>query len=232
LGDKTGAGLAEHCEKALREKWLYLWGTYGQRATQALIDANIRQYPDNERWRAYAGKAIGTTRVSDCYGMVKSYIWWQGDGADPKYCAAQDVNTQTAFARAREKGTVAALPEVPGAVLYMTGHVGVYVGGGRFIECAGGGAGVREGKIAGGKVVAGSGFTHWFLDAGIEYADADTAVNVTGADGPSADEVAEAIRALAAMGIISSPEYWAENYGKVEYLNRLIVNMGEYCRDK
>jgi len=51
----------------------------------------------------------------------------------------------------------------------MTGHVGVYCGAGRFIECAGGGRGVIEGRISGGKIVQGSRFTHWFKDSNIVY---------------------------------------------------------------
>jgi len=169
MASYTNLGLCAHCEKALREKWYYLWGTYGQRATQKLIDDKISRYPDNARWRSYVSAAIGRTRVSDCYGLVKSYLWWQGDGLDPKYNAAQDMNTSAAYNRGRKRGPLSALPETPGAILYMTGHVGVYMGGGRFIECAGGGVGMSEGRIEAGKVVKGSRFTDWFLDGNIEY---------------------------------------------------------------
>ena len=52
---KTGEMLVKHCEKALQEKWFYLWGAYGQFITQSLIESNIKQYPTNEQWRNYKG---------------------------------------------------------------------------------------------------------------------------------------------------------------------------------
>jgi hypothetical protein len=44
---KTNIGLAKHCEKALKEEWFYLWGSFGQLSTQTTIDNNIKQYKDN-----------------------------------------------------------------------------------------------------------------------------------------------------------------------------------------
>lgn len=166
---KKNTDLIAYCEKALKEKWVYLWGTYGQKATQALLESNIRQYPSNENWRSYASKAIPNNRFCDCYGLLKGFMWSDSNGVI-KYGSngCQDTNTGGAYSKAKEKGTLATLPEIPGIVLYMTGHVGYYVGNGRFIECAGG-VGVVEGKIQGGKVVKGSKFTHWFKDVNIDY---------------------------------------------------------------
>jgi len=166
---KTNTDLVKHAEKALKESWYYLWGAYGQKATQAYIDSNIKQYPDNAKWRVYVSAAVGKNRVCDCYGFVKGFLWWTDDSGNPKYSAAQDRNTLAAYNAAKEKGLLANMPEIPGLVLYMTGHVGVYCGGGRFIECAGGGKGAVEGRIVGGKVTQGSRFTHWFKDVNVEY---------------------------------------------------------------
>lgn len=82
---KTNIGLVAHCEKALREKWFYLWGDFGRIATKSLIHSNIRQYPDNARWRTYVQGAIGKTRVCNCYGLVKGYLWWIDDNSNPRY---------------------------------------------------------------------------------------------------------------------------------------------------
>jgi len=166
---KTNIELVKHAEFALSEKWFYLWGAYGQKATQSLIDSNIKQYPDNEKWRAYVSQAIGKNRVCDCYGLVKSCLWWTDDKSNPKYGAAQDKNTLGAYNIAKEKGALATMPELPGVILYMPGHVGVYCGNGRFIECAGSGKGVVVGAISGGKVTKGSKFSHWFKDVNVAY---------------------------------------------------------------
>jgi len=168
--NKTNKGLVAHCENALKEGWYYLWGTYAQKATQSVIDSNIKQYPSNEAWRSYASKAIGKTRVCDCYGLVKSYLWWVDDNSNPKYNNVHDHNTTEAYGAANEKGPLATLPEIPGIIMYMPGHVGIYIGSGRFIECRGGGVGMYEGKITTGKITKGSKFTHWFKDINIEYA--------------------------------------------------------------
>jgi len=166
---KTNIGLTEHAEKALKEAWYYLWGAYGQIASQPVLSNNIRQYSSNETWRNYAEGAIGKTRFCDCYGLLKSYLWWVDDNSNPIYVAAQDLNTSMAYNAAREKGTLSTLPEIPGIILYMTGHVGIYCGGGRFIECMGGGVGMYEGRIENTKIVKGSRFTNWFKDIHIEY---------------------------------------------------------------
>ncbi len=166
-------GLIEHCEKALNEKWRYLWGCYGQIATKTVIDNNIKQYPANASKREYAEGAIGKTRLCDCYGLVKSYLWWTDNKGNPKYNGSQDFNTAAAYSRAKEKGLLADMPEIPGIILYMEGHVGVYIGCGRFIECAGGGKGAIEGEIANGKVVNGSKFIKWFKDCNITYLNTD-----------------------------------------------------------
>lgn len=166
---KTNIGLVQHSEKALAEKWGYMWGSFGQISTKAVIDSNIRQYPTNEKWRSYLQKSIGKTRLCDCYGLVKGYLWWAGDTTNPKYNVAQDTNTAGAYQKAKEKGTLATLPEVKGVILYMQGHVAVYCGNGKFIELMGGGVGAYEGKIVNGKITKGSKFTHWFKDININY---------------------------------------------------------------
>lgn len=76
----------------------------------------------------------------------------------------QDTNTAGAFNRAKERGSLSTLTEIPGIILYMQGHVGVYIGKGTFIELMGNSAGAFEGSIT-----KGSKFTHWFKDINIEY---------------------------------------------------------------
>jgi cell wall-associated NlpC family hydrolase len=174
----TNTALVAHCKKALAEGWFYLWGSFAQIATKAVIDNNIRQYPDNARWRSYASKAIGKTRVCDCYGLVKSFLWWTGDKSNPKYNAVQDINTLGAYNRAREKGILRTMPETPGLILYTPGHVGVYIGDGEFIECVGGGVGMRRGTIENGAITSGSRFTHWFKDTNITYVTTPTTESI------------------------------------------------------
>jgi hypothetical protein len=167
---KSNAGLVSYCEKALSEKWYYGWGAYGQKATSALVDSLVSQYPAmNTQWKSYMLKAVTAgTKLCDCYGLVKGYLFTDGTGT-MKYSAAYDINSATAYSRAKEKGPLSTMPETPGLILHMDGHVGVYAGNGRFIECAGGGVGMRAGRIENKKIASGSPFAHWFKDMNIDY---------------------------------------------------------------
>lgn len=171
---KTNIRLVAHAEKALKEEWYYGWGAYGQIAVAALLTSLINQYSGNAGWRTYMmGAVTAGTRLCDCYGLIKSYLWWTDDNSNPKYNSAQDRNTAGAYNAANEKGLLSTLPEIPGIILYMPGHVGVYCGNGRFIELMGGGVGAYEGRIVNKVITKGSKFTHWFKDVNITYIDAE-----------------------------------------------------------
>ena len=167
---KSNKGLVQFVETALAEKWGYCLGTFGQILTPVLLSQKMKQGYGvgvyNTRHQAYLQQFIGK-RVSDCYGLVKAFTWW--DGNNPKYNAKQDRNQEGAYAAAKEKGPLATLPEIPGVILWMKGHAGVYIGNGEFIECVGAPVGMRKGIIKNGRVVAGSKFTHWFKDTYLEY---------------------------------------------------------------
>ena len=55
---KTGPGLAAHALRAVNENWRYVYGGYGQ--------------------------ISGGTRVADCAGLIKSYLWWTDDSSNPR----------------------------------------------------------------------------------------------------------------------------------------------------
>ena len=172
---KTAKGLVDFAKKALKENWGYCLGTYGSILTPAYLKqkqnqaGRVGEY--NTRQNAYLQKFINK-RVSDCYGLVKGFLWWQGENKNPKYNRSQDRNQEMAYNAAKEKGPLSTLPEIPGVILWMKGHAGIYIGNGEFIECVGAPVGMRKGRIEGGRVVSGSKFTHWFKDTFIDYSDA------------------------------------------------------------
>lgn len=167
---KTNLKLVEFAKKALAENWGYCLGTYGNILTPSLLQQKMSQGYGvgayNTKHKLYLNKFIGK-RVSDCYGLIKGFVWWN-DG-NVKYNAQQDRNQEGAFSAAKEKGVIANIPEIPGLILWMKGHAGIYIGNGEFIECVGAPVGVRKGKIVNGKVISGSKFTHWFKDTYIDY---------------------------------------------------------------
>ena len=67
---KTAAGLIEHCKKALKEKWKYVYGAKMQRLTLAQIQA-LRREHGSLVWAADDAKA--GHMCCDCSGLISSY---------------------------------------------------------------------------------------------------------------------------------------------------------------
>lgn len=163
---KTPAGLVAHAQKALSEKWWYVWGTFGNVLTESLLESKAKQYPT---YNGGANKAIhqqhlGQT-VSDCVGLIKGYCMWNDATDKPVYRADLDYNTGMMYNAAKVKGPIGTIPDRAGICVYMQGHVGVYVGDGWVIECAGGRGAIRT-------PVSGSGatpWTHWMQCPFINY---------------------------------------------------------------
>ena len=42
---KTPEGLVAHAQRALKEKWWYVWGTFGNTLTESLLASKIKHYP-------------------------------------------------------------------------------------------------------------------------------------------------------------------------------------------
>lgn len=180
----TNTGLVELAEKALKEGWGYVNGTFGNILTETLMSqkcsqsGGVGQY--NTYWKdKYIKKFIGK-RVSDCYGLVKAYVWWTGENSSPSYNSngCVDRNQEGAYSVAKEKGPLSTMPDLPGVILWMKGHVGIYVGNGEFIECAGCPVGTRKGTLKNGVIISGSKFTHWFKDSWITYLPAEKTFTV------------------------------------------------------
>lgn len=167
---KTAQGLVELAKLAYNENWGFCLGAYGQILTKDVFNALINlpghtgEYNKNNQ--NYIKKFIGN-RVSDCYGIVKAYLWW--NNGNVKYNKAQDRNQSMAYRDAKEKGTLNTLPEIPGIILCSEGHAGVYIGEGEFIECSGIPVGMRKGRIRNNIITYGSNFKYWFKDTYIKY---------------------------------------------------------------
>lgn len=83
-------------------------------------------------------------RVHDCVGLIKGYLWSESATAAPEYKKAQDVSANGMRSRCKVQGKIATLPEIPGVLVFMSGHVGVYIGNGKVIEARGFNYGVVE----------------------------------------------------------------------------------------
>lgn len=119
----------------------YAKGTFGQRATDSFINQKAKQYP---KWytdsRIASLKALSDdTRLFDCVGLIKGVMWgfpniiYTSNGV-------KDYSDQTIYEASTNKSTDFSHIEI-GELLWLQGHVGVYIGQGKAIECTTAGTG-------------------------------------------------------------------------------------------
>lgn len=157
---KTNAGLVEYARLQLGKPYWY--ATFGNTSTRALYDVKKKQYPKQYQWPCPADQ-LGK-RVHDCVGLIKGYLWSETPTSPPKYNAAQDVSANGMLQRCKEKGAIGTMPELPGVLVFLPGHVGVYIGNGCVIEAKGHAYGVVKTKLAG------RGWKNWGKCPWITYA--------------------------------------------------------------
>jgi peptidoglycan hydrolase-like protein with peptidoglycan-binding domain/glucan-binding YG repeat protein len=166
----TATGLVAFAIKALNERWGYVYATYGQVISKTLVDAKASQYPDvyaeimSDGRTAYqhALEWIGG-RAADCIGIMKAYLWWQGDSLGPAYNSTQDTSANRLYNAAPVKGPISTLPETQGLILWRDGHVGIYVGNGEVIESRGVEYGVVKTRLTD------RNWTAWFRHPNLDY---------------------------------------------------------------
>lgn len=159
---KTNLGLVESCKKYLGHPYWY--GTFGQIATETLLQQKSKQYPahyGSSRMAKYRSQ-IGN-QVFDCIGLVKAYLW--NENGKITYNSNQDKSADTMLSICKEKGPINTMPEMPGILVFMPGHVGVYIGNGEVIEARGFSYGVVKTRLTG------RGWKNWGKCPYLQYVD-------------------------------------------------------------
>lgn len=110
----------------------YWFGTYGQKASEALYKAKKKQYPKYYTATDFP-KQYGK-RVYDCAGLVKAAAWSDSLDGTPKYNASQDCGATGFYNRAKKKGAIKTFDKVNGRLVFKgtaqtKTHVGVYEDG-------------------------------------------------------------------------------------------------------
>lgn len=145
----------------------YWFGTCSYAATNSLLTRKRAQYPSHyrdNRLARYRKDIAAAATVQDCVGIIKGYYWTREDGKMIYLLDGRpDKGANSMFAAAKHKGPIATMPEVPGVILHMHGHVGVYIGDGWVVEAKGFSSGVIKSRIEEGK------WTSWFYCPYIEY---------------------------------------------------------------
>ena len=139
----TSAQFVEYCKKVYAAGWVYWYGTVGYKCTKALYESKKRQYPSHYG----SGRTAGYMRdiehgkwCADCVGLIKSFFWSGGVFEGPSKYASNhcpDTSANGMIALCSQTGNIRSIPDEPGLVVWKSGHIGVYIGGGYTIEMRG-----------------------------------------------------------------------------------------------
>lgn len=156
---KNNLDLVEYAVQAWENNWGYVWGTYGNVLTSALLEYKLEQYPDG------VGRHIDFIRANwlgrrttDCVGLIKGYGWLDVDTMKFRYGSngMPDYGANTMHRAAiqagvagRDYGPMSTMPEIPGLAVWKDGHIGVYIGNGYVIEASGTRMGVIKTQVQG-----------------------------------------------------------------------------------
>ena len=163
---KNAHDLVEWAKQAHAKKWGYVWGTYGDVLTEAVLNGKVSQYPDEVGGKEeYIRTHWLGGRTADCIGLIKGYGWYNCESGSIAYGTngMPDIGADTMYENATEKGTIDTLPETPGLALWHEGHIGIYIGNGQVIHASGTKVGVVQTPIGS------SGWTHWLKIPYITY---------------------------------------------------------------
>lgn len=167
VNTKNNLDLVNWAKIAYDNQWGYVYGTWGNKLTQTLLDNKSSQYPEyvREKYQFIEQNYMGR-RVTDCVGLIKGYCWYsQTDGFVYGSNDMPDIGANRMIENADKKGTIDTIPEIPGLAVWKKGHIGVYIGDGWVIEAMGTLDGVKKTRLVDRT------WTHWCQIPYIEYLD-------------------------------------------------------------
>lgn len=131
----------EMINKALNSNTVYCSGGFGFPITEEIIKSKTNQFSYSITKQNQLKQLIGKNYFGfDCVNLIKAVLWgWNGDssktygGAVYKSNGVPDVNDSGLFKLCKEISTDFS-KIVKGAIVWMDGHVGVYIGNGQVIE--------------------------------------------------------------------------------------------------
>ena len=136
----TNLELAAKCKDiALHYKTVYVLGGFGAPMTAAYKAQCVKNYAYNDR--ASTWNASADTFAFDCVNLIKGILWgWDGDLAatygGAKYASngVPDIGANMMITKCGGVTRDFSKIEI-GEVVWMDGHIGVYIGDGLAVEC-------------------------------------------------------------------------------------------------
>lgn len=141
---KTGQELATACVNVAKNyKTLYVMGCFGAPLTasnkERYIQANSYNQKSSRKQKIMA--ATSDTFGFDCVCLIKGLLWgWDGNAGKTyggaSYCAnnVPDIGADQIINKCKDVSTNFSRIAV-GELLWMEGHVGIYIGNGQAVEC-------------------------------------------------------------------------------------------------
>ena len=107
----------------------YWYATYGQISSVMVYNSIAQRYPDRvKKWPKETYMAQLGQKVHDCSGLIKGAIFCQGDPEGlPKYNCKYDYSADGLINLCTETGPFSDVPNIPGLILWKSGHVGILV---------------------------------------------------------------------------------------------------------
>lgn len=124
-------------------KTTYMWGVFGSPVSEKIIKEKSKQYPSwytDQKQRAFRKLISENYFAFDCVNLIKGILWgWNADrskyNGGAVYNASQDVSANGLKTKLLDLSRDFSVIEL-GEAVWMNGHVGVYIGDGKVIECS------------------------------------------------------------------------------------------------
>ena len=115
---------------------IYMWGCFGQPVTESIIAAKAKQYPSwytaarQTKFRKLIGKGY---YGFDCVCLIKGILW---GFPNTKYASngVPDIGADSMIEKCSNLSTDFG-NITPGEAVWLKGHIGVYIGDGKVVEC-------------------------------------------------------------------------------------------------
>jgi hypothetical protein len=129
---------------ATQYKTVYMWGVFGAPVTENLIVQKTKQY---QSWYTSSRQQLFRSMIGknyfafDCVNVIKAILWGWSGRADKNYGGAvyaangvPDISADGMIDKCKDVSTNFS-NIIPGEAVWLPGHIGVYIGNGKVIEC-------------------------------------------------------------------------------------------------